>query len=151
MKVKIKRLCQEAKVPTRAHKTDAGCDLYAVSKSYDKDNNVIYGTGLAFEIPEGYMGLLFPRSSNAKQDLLLSNSVGLVDAGYRGEVLFKFKKTLRDKRWGNFGDLIHEKEYEVGDRIGQIVIVPFPQVDFVEVDELSQSDRGVKGYGSSGK
>ena len=72
MKIKIKKINPFAIAPTKAHATDAGFDLYATSKTYDNDNNVVYGCGLAFEIPEGYMGLVFPRSSNAKKSLLLS-------------------------------------------------------------------------------
>ena len=82
-------------------------DLVAVSKSYDENLNVCYGTGLAFEIPEGYMGLVFPRSSISKKDLTLSNSVGVIDSGYRGEVFLKFrgKKYLCD--WGQSRSVNH--------------------------------------------
>src|SRR5690606_10497369 len=95
MKVKIKRLHPQAVIPSYAKPGDAGMDLTATSKSYDENGNVVYGTGLAFEIPEGYVGLLFPRSSNSKTDLILSNSVGVLDSGYRGEVMFKFKSSIR--------------------------------------------------------
>lgn len=143
MKVRIKRLYEDAKLPTKAHADDAGFDLYAHSKTYDDEGNVVYGVGVAFEIPKGYVGLLFPRSSNAKKDLLLSNSVGVLDSGYRGEVLFKFKPTV----------FVYKqlRDYSIGDRIGQIIIMPYPEVEFVEVDELSETERGVGGYGSSGK
>lgn len=144
MKVKIKKLYADAILPTKAHVTDAGYDLYAHSKSYDDDGNVVYGCGVAIEIPKGYVGLVFPRSSNAKKTLLLSNSVGVVDSGYRGEILFKFKLTQTFAEYP-------EKIYEIGERIGQIIIVPYPEIEFVEVDELSVSDRGAGGYGSSGK
>lgn len=150
MKVKIKKLYTDAILPTKAHSTDAGWDLYAHSKTSDK-LNVVYGTGLAFEIPQGYVGLLFPRSSNAKTDLLLSNSVGVVDSGYRGEVLFKFKGSLRCHDDFMVGEYGNPRTYEIGDRIGQMIIIPYPDVEFVEVDELSDSDRGTGGYGSSGK
>lgn len=149
MKVKYKKLDPSAMI-SKAHSTDAGFDLKATSKTYDEHDNVVYGTGLAFEIPEGYVGYLFPRSSNAKTSLLLSNSVGVIDAGYRGEVLFKFKR-------GYFmninGELYHDvtNEYKVGDRIGQLIIMPFPSIEFEEASELSQSERGTGGYGSSGK
>ena len=92
MKVKIKRLSDKAVIPTYAKDGDAGMDLVATSKSYDENGNVVFGTSLAFEIPKGYVGLLFPRSRNAKMDLLLSNSVGVIDSGYRGEVMMKYKK-----------------------------------------------------------
>lgn len=164
MKVKIKKLSDNAVIPVKAHPTDAGMDLTATSKVYDKYGNVSYGTGLAFEIPEGYVGLLFPRSSNCKQDLLLCNSVGILDSSYRGEVFFKFKPT--PVLWLNEEgesvdsdsfDYIAEPEAEdfqswnVGDRIGQIIIMPYPEIEFEEVEELSASDRGVGGFGSSGK
>ena len=151
MKVKIKKLYKDSVLPTKAHTTDAGYDLYAHSKSYDDDGNVVYGSGVAMEIPQGYVGLVFPRSSNAKKDLLLSNSVGVIDSGYRGEVLFKFKPSSVIEK----PDLAYIPEsiakYEIGERIGQIIIMPYPEIEFVEVDELSDSERGDGGYGSSGK
>lgn len=152
MKVKIKRLYEDSKLPTKAHTTDAGYDLYAHSKSYDDDGNVVYGSGIAMEIPQGYVGLVFPRSSNAKKDLILSNSVGVIDSGYRGEISFKFKKNRKfyiDN--GVVGFELNYKQYAEGERIGQIIIMPYPEIEFVEVDELSDSDRGDGAYGSSGK
>lgn len=143
MQVNIKKLHEDAVIPSYAKDGDAGMDLTATSKSYDEHGNVVYGTGLAFEIPNGYVGLLFPRSSNTKKDLILGNSVGVLDSGYRGEVIFKYKMTC---------GFIENKEghtHEVGDRIGQVIIMPYPQVEFVEVDELSSSDRGVGGFGST--
>lgn len=140
MKVKIKRLSDKAVIPQYAKEGDAGMDLVATSKSYDENGNVVYGTDLAFEIPKGYVGLLFPRSSNAKMDLLLSNSVGVLDSGYRGEVLFKFKDLHIGL--GSF--------YSIGDRIGQLIIIPYPTIEFEEVEELSESERGNGGYGSTG-
>ena len=141
MKIKVKRLNELAMLPTKAHATDAGFDLYATSKIYDNDSNVVYGCGLAFEIPEGYMGLVFPRSSNAKKSLLLSNSVGVIDAGYRGEVTAKFKRLYP----------ISQGEYAIGERFAQLIVMPIPAVEFEEAEELSESERGVGGYGSSGK
>lgn len=142
MKIKVKRLNELAMLPTKAHATDAGFDLYTTSKTYDNDGNVVYGCGLAFEIPEGYMGLVFPRSSNAKKSLLLSNSVGVIDSGYRGEVTAKFKRLFLISQ-GN--------EYAIGERYAQLIVLPIPAVEFVEAEELSESERGVGGYGSSGK
>ena len=139
MKVKIKRLSEKAVIPTYAKDGDAGMDLVATSKEYDENGNVVYGTGLAFEIPKGFVGLLFPRSSNAKKDLLLSNSVGVIDSGYRGEVMMKFKTT---RNRGNY--------HEIGDRIGQLIIMPYPTIEFEEVNELSTTERGIGGYGSTG-
>lgn len=174
MKVKIKKLNKDAVIPSYAKDGDAGMDLTATSKSYDENGNVVYGTGLAFEIPEGYVGLLFPRSSNSKKDLLLSNSVGILDSGYRGEVLFKFKKQINNERsflntmiavqlmakikddFKHLGlldesDIEEFREYEIGDRIGQLIIIPYPAIEFEEVEELSETERGSGGYGSTGK
>lgn len=139
MKVKIKRLHKDSVIPSYSKEGDAGMDLTATRMWFEEDN-ICYGTGLAFEIPKGYVGLLFPRSSNAKKDLLLSNSVGVLDSGYRGEVSFKFRQT---KNLAN--------AYSIGDRIGQIIILPYPMIEFDEVDELSETERGEGGYGSSGR
>lgn len=144
MKVKIKKLVDNAVIPAYATEGSAGMDITATSVSFDKDNNVVYGCGLAFEIPKGYVGLLFPRSSNAKKDLLLSNSVGCLDSDFRGEVLFKFKRTKK-------GWFKKEKIYEVGDRIGQIIIIKHPTIEFVESEKLSETERGTGGYGHTGK
>ena len=152
MKVNVKKLDSNAVLPTYARHGDAGMDLTATSKSYDEHGNVVYGTSLAFEIPTGYVGLLFPRSSNTKKDLILGNSVGVIDSGYRGEVVFKFKAI--DTQYLQDGKLTFlkrdfMKEYNVGDRIGQIIIMPYPQIEFNLVDELSTTDRGVGGFGST--
>jgi dUTP pyrophosphatase len=90
------------------------------------------------EIPEGFMGLVFPRSSIRKTDLVLSNSVGVIDSGYRGEIQVTFKKSGLNK-------------YEIGDRGAQIIIIPHPPVQFLEVKELSDTLRGEGGFGSTGK
>ena len=113
----------------------------------------MYGSGVAMEIPQGYVGLVFPRSSNAKKDLILSNSVGVIDSGYRGEITFKFKQTPQEfaDASGTFVTYQYAKDYGLGERIGQIIIMPYPDIEFVEVEELSDSDRGDGGYGSSGK
>ena len=140
LKVKIKKLTESAKLPIKAHPTDAGYDLYADSQSIDKNYNMVYGTGIAVEIPKGYVGLVFPRSSIASTDIMLSNSVGVIDSGYRGEVMAKFKRVT-----GEFNT------YKVGDRIAQLIIIPYPEIVFEEVEELSSSDRGEGGYGSSGR
>ena len=154
LQVNIKKLSDNAVIPTYAKDGDAGMDLTATSKSYDDHGNVVYGTSLAFEIPKGYVGLLFPRSSNTKKDLILGNSVGVLDSGYRGEVVFKFKPTIYyDVNSGSDSFIDSPKHslnnYEIGDRIGQIIIMPHPQIVFNIVDELSSSDRGIGGFGSS--
>lgn len=142
MIVKIKKLHKDAVIPSYAKLGDAGMDITAISKIYDEHGNVVYGTGLAFEIPEGHVGLLFPRSSNAKTNLLLTNSIGVIDSGYRGEVLFKFKELRQSKLL---------PVYNIGDRVGQLIILPYPQIEFEEASNLSVSNRGEGGYGSTGK
>lgn len=154
MEVKIKKLKDNAVVPQYAHPgEDAGLDLVATSKEFDEYGNLVYGVGLAFEIPKGYVGLLFPRSSISKKGLVLTNCVGVIDSGYRGEVTFKFKPVAQfDTSFIPSGIGYHYKgeEYEIGDRIGQMIILPYPQIKFVEVDELEDSIREDGGYGSTG-
>ena len=167
MEIKFKKINENAVTPKKAHKSDAGFDLTATSKEYDNDGNVVYGTGLAFEIPEGFVGLLFPRSSNSKRHLILSNCVGILDSGYRGEVMFKFKTTcqtinpfklawtllFRKKQMTSevINVFTNGKDYNIGDRIGQMIIIPYPEIEFIEAETLSESDRGEGGYGSTGK
>lgn len=154
MVVKIKKLVPKAVMPKKAHSTDAGYDLVAVSRSVDESGAVVYGTGLAMEIPEGYVGLVFPRSSVVKKDLVLSNCVGVIDSGYRGEVMAKFKPSLRMIYTGQVSGTewpLVSEIYEVGDRIAQLVVMKLPDVQLIESDELSESERGEGGYGSSGK
>lgn len=143
MKIKIKKLVENAVIPTYAKSGDAGLDLTATSWNLDDYGNFVYHTGLAIEIPEGYVGLVFPRSSVSKKKLFLTNAVGVIDSGYRGEITAKFKKL----------DLKNEKSsfYEVGERIAQLIILPYPQIEFEEVKELTKTERGTGGYGSSGK
>lgn len=140
MQVKIKKLVEYATIPSYAKDGDAGLDITAITVE-GNGKYVEYGTGLSFEVPEGYVGLLFPRSSISKYDLILANSVGVLDSGYRGEVKFRFKMTNQTSS---------AKQYEIGDKIGQIMIVPYPQIEFVE-GELSDTERGTGGFGSSGK
>lgn len=166
MKVKIKKLVKEAVIPSYAKDGDAGMDLTATSVSYDNNGNIVYGTGLAFEIPKGYVGLLFPRSSNANTNLYLTNSVGVLDSGFRGEVKFKYKpvhNVASSLRWFWENKIMKKKNpcigiqtlihnmYSVGDRIGQIIIIPYPQIEFEEVEELTKTERGNGGYGSTGR
>ena len=139
MEVKIKKLNENAVIPRYAHRADAGLDLVAVSKSKDRYGNFVSGTGLAFEIPYGFVGLVFPRSSVSARCMTMSNCVGVIDSGFRGEVTVKFSPHL------------FAKPYDKGDRVAQMIIMPYPHIDFVEVDELSESDRGDGGYGSTGK
>ena len=137
MKIKMKKLHPDAVIPRYAKAGDAGLDLTAVEIIAD-GSLLTYKTGLAVEIPNGYVGLLFPRSSVYKTGQTLTNCVGVIDSGYRGEIMMKFSFSPQGL------------EYEVGDRVGQLLIMPYPKVEFVEVDELSETSRGSGGYGSTG-
>lgn len=143
MELKIKRLVPGATIPTYARPGDAGMDLVATGIEWNNGNTmqVTYGTGIAVEIPEGFVGLIFPRSSICKTDLNLSNGVGVIDSGYRGEIKFKF-----NLRGESNTDVI---SYQVGDKIGQLVIMPIPTVTISVVDELSSTMRGTGGFGST--
>jgi dUTP pyrophosphatase len=135
MIIKIKKTHPNAVIPSYATEGDAGMDLTAVGFA-EKGMNVTYHTGLSVEIPTGYVGLLFPRSSIYKKDQMLTNSVGVIDSGYRGEIKMKFTRSV--------------EQYCIGDRIGQLIILPYPQIKFKEVDELSTSQRSGGGFGSTG-
>jgi dUTP pyrophosphatase len=157
MIVKIKKLNENAVIPSYSKDGDAGMDLTAISKTFDSDGNVVYDTGLSFEIPKGYVGLLFPRSSNAKKDLVLTNSVGVLDSGYRGTVMFKYKPidslSYEEEFTEEAPDTDEDftiKMYEVGERVGQIIILPYPTIEFEEVNELTETNRGTGGFGSTG-
>ena len=169
MEVKIKKLVPNAVIPAYATDDSAGMDLTVTSWEFDEYGNKVYHTGLAFEIPKGYAGFVFPRSSTAKKNLWLTNSVGIIDADYRGEVTFKFKtsirvassfwtrikiffkKTLKQKDVFNVTNIWDNDDYQVGEKCGQIVIMPFPKIEFKEVAELSNTERGAGGYGSTGR
>lgn len=182
MKIKIKKLNDKAVIPTYAHATDAGLDLTATSIKRDFENDVfIYRTGLAIEIPEGYVGLLFPRSSNRKTEAYMTNHVGVIDAGYRGEIMVCYKNRTVTNIADEISDIATDfydskaipdefaadnymveqiseinrnavkQPYNVGDRIAQLIIIPYPHIEFEETDELSDSDRGTNGHGSTGR
>lgn len=137
--VKIKKLHKDATIPTYSKDGDAGMDLTITEVVSNTTFDVTYGFGIAMEIPMGYVGLVFPRSSVRNMDLILSNSVGVIDSGYRGEIQATFKKTQS-----------LSMEYKVGERGAQIIIIPYPKIKFTEVNELSSTDRGTGGFGSTG-
>lgn len=138
MKVKIKKLVENAVIPTYAKHGDAGMDLTAVSREFIDSEHIKYNFGIAIEIPFGFVGLIFPRSSCFKQKQVLSNSVGVIDSGYRGEISAVMIGTS-------------EYSYQSRDRVAQILILPYPQIEFELTDDLSESERGEGGYGSTGK
>lgn len=141
MKINFKKLSKEATIPYKKNDDDAGFDLTAISKE-DKGKYIEYDTGIAVEIPKGHMGLIFPRSSISEKHLFLANSVGLIDPQFRGSLKLRF-------RFGN--PTKNDDIYQVGDRIGQLVITPIPEVEFVEVDELNETERSEGGFGSTGQ
>jgi len=136
LKIKIKKISDNAVIPFYAKKGDAGMDVVAISKKITEDY-IEYGTGLCFEIPEKHVCLIFPRSSISNKDLVMCNSVGVLDSGYRGELKLRFKKT-------------GTKDYKIGEKIGQVLIISYPEIQFEEVEELEDSERGDGGFGSTG-
>ena len=138
MNVNIKKLHPDAVIPRYAKRGDAGLDLTAVDVIAE-GTTLTYKTGLAVEIPPWHVGLLFPRSSVYKTGQTLTNCVGVIDSGYRGEIMLKY--TLSP----------YAKEYDIGDRVGQLIIMPYPKIHFVEVENLTPTDRGEGGYGSTGR
>lgn len=143
MKIKVKKLDPRAVINTYAQEGDAAIDMTAIAM-YRSDNYFEYGTGLSVEIPEGYVGLLFPRSSITNMGLILGNSVGVIDSGYRGEIKFRFYIGY------NPTGVKNAELYHIGDKIGQMIIMPYPQIELEEVEELTETDRGTGGYGSTG-
>lgn len=138
--VKVKKLTPNAVIPSYSKDGDAGMDLTITSQISNTTFDVSYGFGIAMEIPKGFVGLVFPRSSVRKYDLLLTNCVGVIDSGYRGEIQATFKKT----------NGLDSFKYEIGDRGAQIIILPYPQIKMIESNELSNTERGSGGFGSTG-
>jgi dUTP pyrophosphatase len=140
------KLSEGATMPKYAKAGDAGLDITATGYTIDEYENVVYNTGVSVKIPDGYVGLLFPRSSNSKKDIILINGVGVIDSGYTGELIFKYRPIKRPVLY-NRKDSI----YSVGDRIGQLVIVPVAVAKLKQVATLPTTERGEGGYGSTGK
>jgi dUTP pyrophosphatase len=137
----VQRLRPDAVVPRRAYSGDAGLDLSACERvELAPGERALVPTGLAVAIPEGFAGFVQPRSGLAhKHGISIVNTPGLVDAGYRGELLVNLVNT----------DKLDPFVVEPGMRIAQLVILPIPEIELVEVDELPDSERGVRGFGSS--
>ena len=137
----IQRLHADAVVPQRAYTGDAGLDLASCERiELGPGERALVGTGLAVAIPEGYAGFVQPRSGlAARHGLTVVNSPGLVDSGYRGELRVVLLNTDRTEPF----------VVEPGMRIAQLVVLPIPELELVEVDELPSSERGVRGFGSS--
>lgn len=135
--IKVMRRGALAALPKQMHKGDAGFDLVANSRKVDLENNcMVYGTGLRVEIPKGYAMFIFPLNSCYKHAAMIANCVAVIHSGYRGEVRVVFKGL--------------NACYELGERIAQAVILPVPEVEYVDAEYLSESDRGECGLGSTG-
>lgn len=146
MKIRFKKLHedgedprQNAELPSYAKDGDAGLDLKATSIIFEDDERIFFGTGLAVEIPRGFEGQVRPRSNISKTNLILANSPGTVDSGYRGEIQVRFQKLRQDG-----------PTYSVGDKVAQLLIKPVPHINPEWAGELSDSERGDTGFGSSG-
>ncbi|MBQ8550948.1 MAG: dUTP diphosphatase [Clostridia bacterium] len=144
MEIMIKKLNPNAVLPTRGSKYAAGYDLYACCDSeiiIPPHENVKIGTGLSIAVPDGYFGAIFARSGlAAKQSLRPANCVGVADADYRGEYIVALHN-----------DSDNAKVVKPGDRIAQLVIMPFLSAEFIETDTLDETERGAGGFGSTGK
>ena len=144
MEIKIKRLNERAHIPTFGTEFSAGADLYCAEEheiSVCSGQKCSIGTGISMEIPEGYVGLVFARSGLAcKNGLRLCNSVGVIDADYRGEI----KVVLHN-------DSEYVREIKPGERVAQMIVMPYPKVSFIEVEELSDTVRGKSGFGGTGR
>lgn len=175
--VRIKKADESIPTPVQAKYGDAGFDLTAYKVEYDSEKDAwVYDTGIHFEIPYGYWGAVCPRSSIVKTNYFLANSPGVADAGYRGTIkliyksrnsasILKLVRTLaysiltackldlktnaKIKRY--LEALSNKKPFELNERIGQIIIVPLPNVQLVVCDKLSESERGEGSYGHTGK
>ena len=137
----VQRLHEEAIVPVRAYAGDAGLDLAACERvELGPGERAVVGTGLAVAIPDGYAGFVQPRSGLAsRHGISVVNAPGLIDSGYRGEIRVVLLNTDRREAF----------VVEPGMRIAQLVVLPVPQLELVETEELPESERGVRGFGSS--
>lgn len=149
MDLKFRRLHPNAVLPVASTEGAAGLDITAVEMVLSNDtggHTVTYNTGLAAEIPEGYVGLLFPRSSVHKMRLSLANSVGIIDADYRGEIkaIFRIVYESPDLLWSH-------NLYQPGDRVAQLMVIPIPHITPQWAEELTETARGEGGFGSTGQ
>jgi len=156
MQIKVKKTNNKAQLPTKGTTGAGAYDLYAHSISEEQDGLVVkVDVGLAFEVPEGYMLCLVPRSSLSKYGWVLSNSFGVVDSDFRGSVSFKFRCVPNKINVGKMSrrpNLNREEfPYKIGDRIGQCFLLPCIDMEFKSVRSLNETDRGTGGYGHTGK
>lgn len=145
MEVKFKKLDEKSIAPIKSHDSDACFDLTCskITTEIGEDGQLVicYHSGIAIELPENTVGLIFPRSSIFKKSLTLTNCVGVIDSGYRGEIISKFKTNTN----------VIPSVYKEGERYAQLMILPLPSVTLTESEELKDSDRGDNGFGSSDK
>jgi dUTP pyrophosphatase len=141
LQINIRPLHKDFTLPAYAKPYDAGMDLTATTVINDTENNIIrYKVGFAVDIPKGFVGYIFPRSSISKYDLAMCNSVGVIDSGYLDEVEVRMRPTKKDGKYYGFGD-----------RVAQLIVMPVPEVQFNVVDNFNMSyDRG-GGFGHTGK
>lgn len=143
MKINIKKQAEFIQLPFYSREGDAYMDIQATTFNvYEK--YIEYGTGLFFEIPEGFFLDIRPRSSISNYDLILINSPGTLDSNYRGELKIRFKMLGKD-----FYD-VDKNIYNTGDKIAQIAVLPILKIEWNEVNELSKTNRNANGFGSSG-
>lgn len=140
--IPIKLLSSNAQIPHMAYNGDAGVDLRSVEHIVLKpQERAMVATGLAIALPEGYAGFVLPRSGiAAKHGISIVNAPGLIDSNYRGELKVVLQNT----------DISDSFTIEIGDRIAQLIVMPVPTINFEQVEELTESQRGVSGFGSSG-
>lgn len=140
--VSIKILSRDAQIPHMAYNGDAGVDLRSVERIVlEPQERAMVATGLAIALPEGYAGFVLPRSGlAAKHGISIVNAPGLIDSNYRGELKVILLNTDPDKSF----------TIEIGDRIAQLIVMPVPTINFEKVEELTESQRGESGFGSSG-
>jgi len=177
LSVEFTRKHKNAKTPSKAYEGDAGLDMWATTVDFTNPMYIEYGTGIHMAIPKGYVGLLFARSSVRKFALAMANCVGILDAGYRGEIKFSYRtyensfgntdmikkleklgvvdsvtalQDSKDKSKQFYIKPENKKVYMVGDKIGQLVILKLPTIKLKEKKELTPSERGTGGHGSSG-
>ena len=143
MKLKVKKLVPEAVLPKKANESDAGYDLVAINDGTITGKYIEYNIGLSIEVPEGYHTEIYPRSSVSKYDLVLANSIGVIDHGYRGPLICRFKIITKD----NF---VNPTVYKKGDKIAQLLVKKTEHFEIEEVQDLSETERGEGGFGSSG-
>lgn len=144
MELKVKKMRPEAILPTRGSKEAAAVDLYACipgSMTLTPGATAKIPSGIACDFPEGYFGMVFPRSSvGTKRHLVLANTSGIIDNDYKGEIIMVFTNTSR-----------HNQTIEPGERLAQMILLPYVTYDIIETDELSETERGAGGFGSTGR